>query len=138
LSIIISIIKFVIVNFNFNCRIAINASLINIVYLLINKFSLCTSFNLLIVLYLFYLKIYVSKTRNQIININNVDYINVNIAIVKFIIKLFSKLMYSLILEQSSFSYDKSKASNVIIKVFERLYNKLRKNNFNKVFVTFV
>ncbi len=46
--------------------------------------------------------------------------------------------MHLLILEQSNFNYDKSKTSNVVIKAFERLYNKLNKDNFNKVFITFV
>jgi len=87
---------------------------------------------------LFYSKIYVFKTKNQNNNINNINYINVNITIVEFIIKLFSELIHLLIFEQSNFSCDKDKASNVVIKAFKKLYNKLNKNNFNKASITFV
>ena len=46
--------------------------------------------------------------------------------------------MYSLILKQFNFNYNKDKISNIIIKAFEKLYNELNKNNLNKAFITFV
>jgi len=54
-------------------------------------------------------------------------------SILKIITKIFLKLIYFVNLEYVKTSYYKCKASNIISKVFVRLYIELKRYNFNKI-----
>jgi len=54
-------------------------------------------------------------------------------SILKIIIKIFSKLMHFVDLEHIKINYYKYKISNIMLKVFVKLYIKLEKYNFNKI-----